>query len=57
MWSGCRESRDSGSGSFPEGEAAAVVVLVFDVNAYASPPISGSYTCAHALGADVGYTF
>ena len=43
--------------SFPEGAAAAVVVIGFDVGADASPPVSGSHTGAHALGADVGHTF
>ena len=43
--------------SFPEGAAAAVVVVGFDVGADASPPVSGGHTGAHALGADVGHTF
>ena len=43
--------------SFPEGAAAAVVVVGFDVGADTSPPVSGGHTGAHALGADVGHTF
>ena len=43
--------------SFLEGAAAAVVVIGFDVGADTSPPVSGSHTGAHALGADMGHTF
>ena len=52
-----RNGADTMVRSFPEGAAAAVVVIGFDVGADASSPVSGSHTGAHALGADVAHTF
>ena len=43
--------------SFPEGAAAAVVIVGFDVSADASPPISGSHARTHTLRANVCHAF